>query len=175
MPIIVVIGPSGAGKSTLVEMFTLRHHEAALHKSATTRAQRNEYDNSHIFMTDDEFTQAQDEGKFIQAVEIYGHRYGLPTLPEDTSNVILLLLRAQYVTIFKQYYPDCHVIQLEAPLPLLADRLIARGDGDRVDGTEISLEVTVGRTLADTIIHTDKPVDVSFKEFEDACTQLSHM
>lgn len=173
MPIIIVIGPSGAGKSTLVDLYTQRHADAVLHKSATTRAQRNEYDNSHIFMSDDEFTQAQAHGQFIQSVEIYGHHYGLPTLPENTSNVLLLLLRAQYVTIFKQYYPDCHVVQFEAPLPVLTERLIARGDADRIDEVEISLEVTVGRTVADTIINTDKPLDESFKEFEQTCTQLS--
>lgn len=173
MPIVVIIGPSGAGKSTLVEMYTLRHHDAVLHKSATTRPQRNEYDNSHIFMTDEEFETAQQDGKFIQAVEVYGHHYGLPSLPKDSSDTLLLLLRAQYVAVFKQYYPDCKVIQLEAPLSVLADRLIARGDGDRVDQTEISIEVTVGRTVADHVIHTDKPVDESFKEFEAACTQLS--
>ena len=173
MPIIVIIGPSGAGKSTLVDMYTRRHQDAALHKSATTRAQRNEYDNSHVFMTDEEFDQAQQEGKFIQAVEIYGHHYGLPTLPDDTSNTLLLLLRAQYVTIFKQYYPDCHVIQIEAPVPVLTQRLVARGDSDRADKTELALEMTVGQGLADTIISTDAPLDQSFQEFEDACTKLS--
>lgn len=173
MPIIVVIGPSGAGKSTLVEMYTLRHHDAVLHRTATTRPQRNQYDNSHLFMTDEEFDTAQNDGKFIQTVEAYGHRYGLPDLPKESSHILFLLLRAQYVTVFKQYYPDCKVIQLEAPLPILADRLLARGDGDRVDQTEISLETTFGRTVADTIIPTNRPIDESFNEFEAACTQLS--
>ena len=80
-PLVVVIsGPSGAGKDTVInEALAL---EASLAKVATakTRTPRpGEIDGiHHVFLTDEEFDRWVAEDAFLEHVESYGHRSGVP-------------------------------------------------------------------------------------------------
>ena len=80
-PLVVVIsGPSGAGKDTVInEALAL---EASLAKVATakTRAPRpGEIDGiHHVFLTDEQFERWVAEDAFLEHVESYGHRSGVP-------------------------------------------------------------------------------------------------
>ncbi len=80
-PLVVVIsGPSGAGKDTVIsEAMAL---DASLAKVATakTRAPRpGEVEGvHHVFLSDAEFDRWLAEDAFLEHVEIYGHRSGVP-------------------------------------------------------------------------------------------------
>ena len=80
-PLVVVIsGPSGAGKDTVIgEALAL---DSTLAKVATvkTRAPRpGEIEGvHHVFLTEEQFDRWLAEDAFLEHVEIYGHRSGVP-------------------------------------------------------------------------------------------------
>ena len=80
-PLVVVIsGPSGAGKDTVIEAALAL--DASLAKVATvkTRAPRSgEIEGvHHVFLSDEEFDRWVAQDRFLEHVEIYGHRSGVP-------------------------------------------------------------------------------------------------
>ncbi len=80
-PLVVVIsGPSGAGKDTVINQALAL--DASLTKVATakTRSPRpGEVDGiHHVFLTDEEFERWVAEDAFLEHVESYGHRSGVP-------------------------------------------------------------------------------------------------
>lgn len=85
-PLVVVIsGPSGAGKDTVIG--AALNLDPSLSKVATakTRAPRpGEVEGvHHVFLTDDEFQRWIAEDAFLEHVEIYGHRSGVPKAAVD--------------------------------------------------------------------------------------------
>lgn len=167
MPIIAIIGPSGAGKSTLVDMYLAEHPDAILHKSVTTRPIRGRDDTSHTFVTDVEFDALEQQGKLLQSVSAYGYRYALPKLPKDITKTIFVLIRAEFVPPFLKLYPAARIVQIEAPLDVLARRLAERGDTTRIDTTALLAETELGRRNADAIISTTSSPAMSYTEFKE--------
>lgn len=167
MPIIALIGPSGAGKSTLVDYYIQRHPDARLHKSITTRPIRGEGDTSHRFVDDDEFDRLAEAGELIKPVEAFGYRYAITKIP-DYNGITFVLLRYQFVEEFKRFYPEAKVVQIEAPLAVLLERITSRGDMVRADADEIQMEIITGRKIA---CHTINTRD----SFSDVCVEFSTM
>jgi len=160
MPIIALIGPSGAGKSTLVDYYIQHHPDARLHKSITTRPMRGDGDTSHRFVTDAEFDKLAAAGELIKPVEAFGYRYAITKIPEY-DGITFVLLRYQFLEEFKRYYPEAKVIQVEAPVDVLLERIASRGDKVRAKADELLNEVVVGREKADLIINADQIITVS--------------
>lgn len=173
MPIIVIIGPSGAGKSSLVDHYLASQPQAILHKTLTTRPIRDSNDSSHKFVAEHEFDRLEKSDGFLYATNVYGYRYGLPPLPDDADDTIFLMLRQQFVKTFQAKYPDARVIQIEAPIKTLIERLSQRGDTARLDEQSLAQEITVGRSISDVIITTDKSFEDSYLEFETACDKAA--
>ena len=85
-PLVVVIsGPSGAGKDTVIEAALALDPSLAKVATAKTRAPRpGEIDGvHHVFLSDAEFDRWVAEGEFLEHVEIYGHRSGVPRAAVD--------------------------------------------------------------------------------------------
>jgi guanylate kinase len=160
VPIIALIGPSGAGKSTLVDCYIQHHPDARLHKSITTRPMRGNGDTSHRFVTDAEFDKFAAAGELIKPVEAFGYRYAITKIPEY-DGITFVLLRYQFLEEFKRYYPEAKVIQVEAPVDVLLERIASRGDKVRAKADELLNEVVVGREKADLIINADQIITVS--------------
>lgn len=78
--VVVISGPSGAGKDTVIA--GAMDLDPSLSKVATakTRAPRpGEVEGvHHVFLTDEQFDRWVAEGAFLEYVEIYGHRSGVP-------------------------------------------------------------------------------------------------
>jgi guanylate kinase len=155
MPIIALIGPSGAGKSTLVDYYLKQHPDARLHKSITTRPVRGDSDTSHRFVSDEEFDRLAAAGELIKPVEAFGYRYAITKIPEY-DGITFVLLRYQFVEEFKRFYPKAMVIQLEAPVEFLLERITSRGDTARADARVMHAEITAGRKIADNILDTSQ-------------------
>ena len=113
-PPVVVIGPSGAGKSTLVNMM-IEKKMAVLHPTITTRPQRSDDDTSHLFVPLDTFNGLKANRHLIGVSQVFGYWYALPELP-DTSERIIVILRASFVEEFRSYYPTAIVVDIEAPI-----------------------------------------------------------
>ena len=83
--VVVVSGQSGAGKDTVIA--GAMDLDPSLSKVATakTRAPRpGEVEGvHHVFLTDEQFDRWVAEGAFLEYVEIYGHRSGVPRAAVD--------------------------------------------------------------------------------------------
>ena len=85
-PLVVVIsGPSGAGKDTVIGAALDLDPSLSKVATAKTRAPRpGEVEGvHHVFLTDDEFQRWIAEDAFLEHVEIYGHRSGVPKAAVD--------------------------------------------------------------------------------------------
>ena len=160
----VVIGPSGSGKSSHVERL-LAVTDAELVRTNTTRPQRHEDENdTHIFISEDEFAERETTGYFVGTGSMGGYNYGLPHLPE-TDKQLIVMLRAPFVPTMKQYQPDAAVIQIEASVDTLIERLEKRNDTVRADAKRLEQEIILGRALASYVVSTDDTPDASFERF----------
>lgn len=154
---LVLIGPSGAGKSTVAEQLACLPDVQVVPTITTRPVRPSEGTLSHAFVTQQAFDTMKRNGAFIGTTHMFGHDYGLPKLP-TTHDQLILLLRAPFVAQFKASYPDSIIIQLEAPLPVLQNRLTQRGNPDRTDEATLEKEMILGRSVADTCISTDQPL-----------------
>ena len=134
-PLVVVIsGPSGAGKDTVIEAALALDPALAKVATAKTRAPRpGEIDGvHHVFLSDEEFDRWVAEGEFLEHVEIYGHRSGVPRAAVDR------LLAEGRIPILRTDVAGARTLRaaLDAPLlvfvtvpdvPALERRIRARG------------------------------------------------
>ncbi len=76
--LVLIIGPSGVGKSVILHRLRERHPEFIFPRSATTRVQRDrEGSDLYHFVSEEEFSQWIDEGKFLEWAQVHrGARYG---------------------------------------------------------------------------------------------------
>lgn len=168
MPIIALIGPSGAGKSTLVDYYIQQHPDARLHKSITTRPIRGDGDTSHRFVTNEEFDKLAAAGELIKPVEAFGYRYAITKIPEY-DGITFVLLRYQFVEEFKLLYPDAKIVQVEAPVKILIERIANRGDTIRVNANEMREEIIAGRGKVTGVVDTSKAFVDTYRVFESFC------
>jgi len=170
MPIIALIGPSGAGKSTLVDYYIKQHPDARLHKSITTRPVRGDSDTSHRFVSDEEFDRLAAAGELIKPVEAFGYRYAITKIP-DYDGITFVLLRYQFAREFKRFYPEAIVIQIEAPVEVLLERIVGRGDTSRADADVMQAEIIAGRKIANYRLETPTKFSTIFTDFEKTCAK----
>jgi len=168
MPIIALIGPSGAGKSTLVDYYIQRHPKARLHKSITTRPIRGDGDTSHSFVSDEEFDRLAAAGELIKPVEAFGYRYAITKIPEY-DGITFVLLRYQFVEEFKRFYSDAKVVQIEAPVEVLLERIANRYNSERDTKDALLREMSSGSKVADFFLKTESQFAVVSMEFETLC------
>lgn len=167
----VIIGPSGAGKSTHVAEL-LRYADTELVRTETDRPRRGpDDDDTHTFVTTDEFTTKRDTNYYLGHGAMGGFNYGLPHLPQtDTSKVILL--RAPFIPEVWRHRPDARVIQFEASTDTLVQRLETRGDHARIDPKLLAAETAMGRKLTSYIISTDVPFSQSYAAFVELWNKI---
>lgn len=160
----VVIGPSGAGKSTHIAELLL-HTDAQLVRTETDRHRRSSSDDdTHIFITTEEYNRKLATGAYLGHGSMLGYNYGLPHLPK-TPQPKIILLRAPFIPEVLRQRPDARVIQFEALVPELVERLESRGDYDRIDPARLELEIAMGRKLTSHIVSTSVPFDESYAQF----------
>lgn len=163
-PHIVFIGPSGAGKSTLASLTVKKRPDITRIKTYTTRPRRGPDDDSHIFVDAEEFKALEERKAFIGTLSVFDALYGLPALPDDQQ--CLLLLRAPVVTEFKKSYPESIIIEIDAPVEVLEQRLKKRHNYDRLDNKLLAGEIRLGRQQADLVVDTSQAVDVCLTTIE---------
>jgi guanylate kinase len=134
--IIILVAPSGAGKSTMAEKLLNDFESIRFSVSATTRSPRKgeAHGRDYYFLSDEEFQQKINAGKFLEWEEFYnGRKYG--TLKPDVDRLrnkgftVLIDVEVLGATNIKKIYGNqALAIFLKPPsLETLKQRLMARG------------------------------------------------
>ena len=131
--LVVLAAPSGGGKTTICDLLLKRNDNFRVSLSATTRKPReHETDGIHYyFLSDDEFRNGIDEGKFVEHAEVHGKLYGTP------HSSIRNLIAEGYTVLFdidvkgalqlKAQYPEALLIFIHPPsMEILETRLRSR-------------------------------------------------
>jgi ribose 1,5-bisphosphokinase PhnN len=166
-PALVLVGPSGAGKSALAAALT-RLGVVTVHPTWTTRPPRADEAAAgcveHRFVSERRFDRMASAGFFAEVVRPFdgAHRYGVPPVPRRPAappaavdTIDMLLLRACYLDRARAHLGPAVVYQIEAPPPVLAARLAARGAGAAETESRLAFDVedtAIGRRLADRIL-----------------------
>ena len=163
MKVLVFIGPSGSGKSTLLRDLHRRGLVEAT-PSWTTRPRREEEvsdDIEHRFVSDREFSELQSDGFFLEAIEMFGFRYGLPTVePSPGNSVPAFSVRASLLDLVSIHFPNNVVYQIECDLESVKKRVEARQlppaeVQDRLQ--RYADELALGRRLCNRVFDTSFP------------------
>jgi len=166
-PVLVLVGPSGAGKSALVAALA-RLGVVTVHPTWTTRPPRPDEVAvrcpEHRFVSERRFDHLAGAGFFGDVVRPFdgAHRYGLPALPcrpagppATVDTIDTVLLRATYLDRVGGRLGPVVVYQVEAPPPVLAARLAARGADPAEIRPRLAFDVddtAIGRRRADRIL-----------------------
>ena len=155
----LVSAPSGAGKTSLVNAALDADSQLVVSISHTTRPARGgevEGEN-YFFVSDDQFVQMIDEGKFLEHANVFGKRYGTSKAEVAAKRAlgqdVILEIDWQGARQVRQAIPDAiSVFVLPPSVEELAARLASRGED-----TAQSIEKRLGEAKLDMsqAIHFD--------------------
>ncbi len=110
--IIVLSGPSGVGKTTICKRIIQNHANIRYSVSATSRPKRKgEEDNrEYVFLTEKEFKEWIDTGRFIEYAEVHGNLYGTPkkNLEENLKDGyhVIMDVDVRGAKVLMELYPE---------------------------------------------------------------------
>jgi guanylate kinase len=155
----LVSAPSGAGKTSLVNAALEADSQLVVSVSHTTRPARGgEVDGeNYFFVSDDQFVQMIDEGKFLEHASVFGKRYGTSKAEVAAKRAlgqdVILEIDWQGAQQVREAIPDAiSVFVLPPSVEELAARLTSRGED-----TAQSIEKRLGEAKLDMsqAIHFD--------------------
>nr|WP_068113064.1 phosphonate metabolism protein/1,5-bisphosphokinase (PRPP-forming) PhnN [Tropicimonas marinistellae] len=130
-----VVGPSGAGKDTLMSEAKRRRPDLYLVRRVITRpaeAGGEPFEGVNV----DEFRRRKAAGEFVLDWEAHGLHYGIPNTVDraiaEGRNVLFNGSRGVLGRAWEEF-PGLTVVLVTASVPVLADRLAARGRESRND------------------------------------------
>lgn len=164
MKVLVFIGPSGAGKSTLINHLQANGIVEPTYSWTTRPRRKSELTGptDHHFVAEEEFAELQRTDFFLEVIEMYGHRYGLPKVEApDANRVPLISVRATLMPLVSKHFPDHVVYHFESDYQTAIERLRSRGGSGeemqaRVRGYEE--EIVIGRQVCDRMFDTAGPL-----------------
>lgn len=124
-----VVGPSGAGKDTLMTAAAARLRAVTLVRRVITRA-GDAGGEDFEGVTVEEFARRRDAGEFVLHWGAHGLFYGIPRAIEwDLAAGRLVLFNGSRAIMpeAQRRFPGLTVLHVTAPVPVLAERLAARG------------------------------------------------
>ena len=164
MKILVFIGPSGSGKSTLIRQLQ-RRGIVEVTPSWTTRPPRENEAGAgidHRFVSEERFSELQADGFFLEVIEMFGFRYGLPTVHTPAKGKVpAILVRAPLLELVSAHFPEHVVYQIESSLDLARERLAARQVSDSESQRRLASfadEVVQGRRLCHRVFDSSSPM-----------------
>jgi guanylate kinase len=96
--IFVVSAPAGAGKTSLVTLLTQEFSNVVMNISYTTRAPRKgeQHGVDYFFISDEEFSQKEQAGEFLENVNLFSARYGasrvfIEKMQQEKKHVVLVI------------------------------------------------------------------------------------
>jgi guanylate kinase len=141
----VISAPSGAGKTTIVREVISQLPGVNLSVSCTTRDPRPEEQDGidYFFITRDEFSTMEQEGKFIEWSQVHGDLYGTPRANVEKlqhGEDLVLEIDTQGARKIREEFHDGVLIFILPPsLEVLGERLRGRG-GDSEEAMQARLQ-----------------------------------
>lgn len=124
--IVLLIGKSGTGKSTIENIFKNKYGYTPV-KSYTTRAPRFENEDSHIFVTENEYIAMKDD--MCAYTEFDNHKYWATNKQVDESDIYVI--DPTGIDYFKTHYKGNKkiiAVELLAHKKTRYKRMVSRGD-----------------------------------------------
>ncbi|MFD2614520.1 guanylate kinase [Paenibacillus gansuensis] len=169
--IIAFTGPYGSGRKTLADMAgsTLGLKEVLSYTTRPARPGENDGED-YYFISKEEFAQAEGRGEFLEAAEIFGHRYGIKG--EDLERLleqnvaVYVVVNSMGAALLKRLYPD-RVIRLfiYADRERVRTRLIGRGDPEEAVNSHMA--------YYDEEMEYQGECEHAFENFESAHTMFA--
>lgn len=168
----VLSGPSGVGKSTVLNRLAGLKHDLKYSVSATTRSQRpGEVDGvNYHFITDEQFENWVQQGKFLEHARFAGNRYGTPRhfveqrLAAGEDVILEIELQGARQVRASPGLGTAAVLIFLAPPSYdeLARRLVGRGTEDEANRAarlaaardELAAEAEFDHTVVNTDVHS---------------------
>ena len=131
----LVVGPSGAGKDTLLAGALAADPRLHWARRVITRP---ESAGGEPFEGVDqaEFDRRQAQGEFALHWQAHGLSYGVPfaeIAPRDAGRDVVINGSRGAMAAALVAFPDLTVLRISAPIPILAERLAARGRESKAD------------------------------------------
>lgn len=124
--IVLLVGPSGSGKTTIAEYLD-KHYGMKSIRSYTTRAPRYPGEDSHTFISNDEFDALEN---IVAYTEFDGHRYCATQEQIDSHDIYVVDVHG-VMTLQEHYHGDkmLLVVYLDVSPDTCRERMAERGDG----------------------------------------------
>ena len=125
-PLFLLCGRSASGKTTIANMLEEKYSYKSVW-SYTTRPQRYDGEEGHIFVDDKAFDHL---GELAGFVEYNGYRYGTTMQQVDDADIYVIdPIGAEYLLNKYTDRPIC-IIYFDTSIPTRIYRMVDRGDGD---------------------------------------------
>jgi guanylate kinase len=166
--IFVFTGPDGSGRKTVADMVgaTLGMKKVISYSTRECRAAETDGQDYH-FISLEQFTQAEEQGEFLESVRIHKNKYGVKNKDVETmfqqNGCIYLILNRDGADILKDLYGDKVIrIFLYADRDTVTERQKERGL------SEVSIERNLNHYYEDMAYQTD--CEHSFENYDLAHT-----
>lgn len=132
-PLILLAGPSGCGKSTVAQLLEENYWLVSL-RSFTTRPKRTPDEDTHTFLTRDEFQTLHVDGSILASTMINGNFYGATKQMAEDSDVYVIDPYGVY-SMKEEYLKErnCVYIWIECDEKTCEERMVARGTPEEIE------------------------------------------